>query len=74
MSVLTANFPAPSPAPSLERDVRDPSLLLAQLFDRNDCDPLHPADENEVRTAPGESTSAGGRSCSTPSLTPWSRG
>jgi acetyl-CoA/propionyl-CoA carboxylase carboxyl transferase subunit len=49
MSVLTANSLAPSP----ERDVRDPSLRLAQLFDGNDCGPLHPAGDNEVRTAAG---------------------
>ena len=49
MSVLTAHFLAPGP----ERDGRDPSWRLAQLFDGNDCELLHPADANEVQTAAG---------------------
>ena len=49
MSVLAT---ADLPAASAERDVRDPLLRLAQLFDGNDCD-LHPAGDTEVRTAAG---------------------
>jgi acetyl-CoA/propionyl-CoA carboxylase carboxyl transferase subunit len=33
--------------------MRDPWLRLAQLFDGNKCDPLHPANGNEVCTAIG---------------------
>src|ERR1017187_614841 len=50
MSVLAT---ADLPAASAERDVRDPLLRLAQLFDGNDCDLLHPAGDTEVRTAAG---------------------
>ena len=49
MSILTADLLAPSS----ERDVRDPSLRLAQLFDGEKCDPLHPAGDHEVWTAAG---------------------
>jgi acetyl-CoA/propionyl-CoA carboxylase carboxyl transferase subunit len=50
MSVLAT---ADLPAASAERDVRDPLLRLAQLFDGNDCDLLDPAGDTEVRTAAG---------------------
>jgi acetyl-CoA/propionyl-CoA carboxylase carboxyl transferase subunit len=49
MSVLSANSFAPNP----DVDMRNPWLRLAQLFDGNKCDPLHPADGNEVCTASG---------------------
>jgi acetyl-CoA/propionyl-CoA carboxylase carboxyl transferase subunit len=38
---------------STERDVRDPLLRLAQLFDRDDYRLLHAVDDIEVRTAAG---------------------
>ncbi len=40
-------------AAAAERDVRDPMLRLSQLFDGNECEPLWPADESEVRAAAG---------------------
>lgn len=49
MSVLAANPSASAP----ERDARDPSLRLAQLFDGNECELLDRAEANEVRTAAG---------------------
>ncbi len=49
MSVLAANPFTPVP----DRDTRDPSLRLAQLFDGNECDLLDQADDSEVRTACG---------------------
>jgi acetyl-CoA/propionyl-CoA carboxylase carboxyl transferase subunit len=49
MSVLTTKVSTPNG----ERDVRDPAGRLAQLFDGNDYDPLHPAVDNEVQTAAG---------------------
>lgn len=36
-----------------ERDVRDPLLRLAQLFDGDDWEPLDPANSTEVQTAAG---------------------
>ncbi|HEY7142666.1 MAG TPA: carboxyl transferase domain-containing protein [Streptosporangiaceae bacterium] len=50
MSVLASADPR---AASTARDVRDPLLRLAQLFDGNEWAPLHPAGDTEVRTAAG---------------------
>jgi acetyl-CoA/propionyl-CoA carboxylase carboxyl transferase subunit len=42
------------PAPGAERDLRDPSLRLQQLFDDNNCEPLNAvAEDSEVLTAVG---------------------
>lgn len=38
---------------SPERDLRDPLLRLAQLFDGNECELLNSADDSEVRTGAG---------------------
>jgi acetyl-CoA/propionyl-CoA carboxylase carboxyl transferase subunit len=40
-------------APDTDHDARDPMLRLSRLFDDNDCRPLGPADDAEVRVVEG---------------------
>jgi acetyl-CoA/propionyl-CoA carboxylase carboxyl transferase subunit len=50
MSILAIASPL---ARTVQRDVRNPMLRLAQLFDGHDCDLLHPPDDIEVLAATG---------------------